>query len=80
MERITTRAFRDERSVRNEIEKLLVVWCHTMHNQITWPQKGQYQCKSCGRCYPVPWLERRIAPERAPAIPITARLEHARTA
>ena len=80
MERTITRALREERSVRNEIEKLMVLWCHTMHDQISWPRRGHYQCRRCGRCYPVPWLERSVAPVRAPAIPIAAGLEHARTA
>jgi hypothetical protein len=71
------RALREQRSVLNDIERFLVLWCHTMHDNITWPRGGQYECRTCGRRYPVPWAqpERIYAP--APSIPVNAVLDHA---
>jgi len=80
VERTLTRVLRDGRSVRNDIEKLLVMWCHTMHSDITWPRRGLYQCKSCGRVYAVPWAAQERRPSPAPVIEMTPALEHARTA
>ncbi len=30
-------------------------WCKTMHRSLMWPSHGHYQCRTCGREYPVPW-------------------------
>lgn len=45
------------RGWRAEIEKFLVYWCETMHGSVTWPRNGWYRCRTCGRCYAVPWAE-----------------------
>ena len=36
-------------------EKIAEVWCSLMHGSPMWPIHGQYQCRTCGRRYPVPW-------------------------
>src|SRR5438128_11628640 len=33
------------------------LWCHLMHDEITWPSHGHYRCHRCHRLYPVPWKE-----------------------
>jgi hypothetical protein len=35
--------------------KLGAMWCEVMHNSPMWPINGQYQCRTCGRVYPVQW-------------------------
>jgi hypothetical protein len=30
-------------------------WCTTIHDSPMWPSHGHYQCRTCGREYPVPW-------------------------
>ena len=30
-------------------------WCKAMHRSLMWPSHGHYQCRTCGREYPVPW-------------------------
>ncbi len=46
-------------------------WCALMHDQITWPVKGTYRCRVCGREYEISW-----APEAddsaAPSVPPAA--------
>ena len=37
------------------LEKLGEVWCGLMHDAAMWPIHGQYQCRTCGRHYPVTW-------------------------
>lgn len=29
--------------------------CALMHDSPMWPMHGEYQCRTCGRRYPVPW-------------------------
>jgi hypothetical protein len=62
------------------IEKLLVVWCRIMHNNITWPHRSHYECRTCGRCYAVPWAAQEHAGSHGRVIEIGQALEHARTA
>jgi hypothetical protein len=31
------------------------MWCQAMHSETTWPVKGEYECKTCHRRYPVAW-------------------------
>jgi hypothetical protein len=71
---------RDGRSAHNDFEKWAVMWCRAMHSDITWPQRGQYRCKRCGRVYAVPWIRQELRPTPTPVIEIPAALEHARTA
>jgi hypothetical protein len=35
--------------------QLGAMWCGFMHNSPMWPIHGQYQCRTCGRHYPVQW-------------------------
>jgi hypothetical protein len=37
--------------------KLGSLWCTLMHESLSWPIHGKYQCRSCGRRYPVQWAE-----------------------
>jgi len=48
-------------------EKLGVLWCDLMHDSPMWPSHGEYQCRTCGRHYAVPWAEQGPlpAPRRA---------------
>jgi len=80
VERTMTGTVRDGRSVRFDIEKLLVMWCRTMHSDISWPVYGQYHCKRCGRVYAVPWIAQEMGSAPAPALRIGPALEHARIA
>jgi hypothetical protein len=41
------------------------LWCRAMHDDITWPRHGRYQCRICGREYPVPWEEGESHPSHA---------------
>jgi hypothetical protein len=40
---------------------LAELWCRTMHDGVTWPVRGRYHCRRCGRTYQVPFQERSIA-------------------
>jgi hypothetical protein len=31
------------------------LWCDFMHDSPMWPIRGKYECRTCGRRYPVPW-------------------------
>lgn len=37
------------------------LWCVLMHDSPMWPIHNHYQCRRCGRQYPVPWAEARAA-------------------
>ena len=50
------------------LEKLGEAWCGLMHDAAMWPMHGKYQCRTCGRHYPVPWsAERQVAIASRPA-------------
>ena len=51
------------------LERLAVTWCRVMHDSAMWPVHGQYECRSCGRHYLVPWVEPRDLP-RGIATPV----------
>lgn len=34
---------------------LAKLWCKAMHESLMWPSHGHYQCRTCGREYPVVW-------------------------
>ena len=36
-------------------QRLGASWCGFMHNSPMWPIHGQYECRTCGRHYPVQW-------------------------
>jgi hypothetical protein len=41
-------------------EKLGALWCEVMHESAMWPIHGEYQCRTCGRRYPVPWASDHV--------------------
>ena len=50
------------------LEKLCEVWCGLVHDAPMWPIHDQYECRTCGRHYPVPWsAERPFAAVSRPA-------------
>jgi hypothetical protein len=55
-------------------QDLGALWCAFAHDAVMWPIHGQYQCRSCGRSYPVPWsasdaAETTFRQMRLPSIP-----------
>jgi hypothetical protein len=40
-------------------------WCDLMHDSPMWPIHGQYECRTCGRHYFVPWAGDGIRPAAA---------------
>jgi hypothetical protein len=42
-------------------------WCQTMHSDAMWPVKGEYQCRTCFRRYPVIWEAQDEQAVKAPA-------------
>ncbi|HET9374703.1 MAG TPA: hypothetical protein VFO40_07010, partial [Chthoniobacterales bacterium] len=38
------------------------LWCDFMHDSPMWPIRGEYECRVCGRRYPVPWAGDRFLP------------------
>jgi hypothetical protein len=38
------------------------LWCDFTHDSPMWPIRGEYECRTCGRRYPVPWAEDRFLP------------------
>jgi hypothetical protein len=43
--------------LRTTQRKLGTLWCTLMHESLSWPIHGKYQCRTCGRQYPVRWAE-----------------------
>lgn len=39
------------------METLAKVWCSLVHDSPMWPMHGRYECRVCGREYPVEWSE-----------------------
>lgn len=37
------------------VDALNALWCELMHDSLMWPIHSQYQCRTCGRQYMVPW-------------------------
>lgn len=37
--------------------KIGALWCSLVHDSLTWPIHGHYECRICGRQYPVAWAE-----------------------
>jgi hypothetical protein len=44
------------------IQQVGASWCRLMHARAMWPIHGAYQCRVCGRSYPVPWAAASIVP------------------
>src|ERR1700684_978136 len=57
-------------ATRNAASKLGAVWCGLMHNSPMWPIHGQYQCRDCGRTYPVQWVGNGLLPARPAPIAV----------
>jgi len=54
------------------------LWCDFMHDSPMWPIRGEYECRTCGRRYPVPWAGDRFLPASGKLIaPEPARLRRA---
>jgi hypothetical protein len=47
------------------LEQASRLWCGLMHDAAMWPMHGQYECRTCGRHYPVPWREEKSQPRAA---------------
>jgi hypothetical protein len=39
------------------MKRLGDLWCSVMHESPLWPIHGHYQCRTCGREYPVAWQD-----------------------
>lgn len=50
--------------------KLRALWCGIMHDSPMWPIHGEYQCRACGRRYPVPWATEHFVEARVPRVPV----------
>ncbi len=50
-------------------DKIGRMWCRLMHNSVSWPIHGHYQCGTCMRQYEVPWTEE---PQNIPVMTINA--------
>jgi len=44
------------------------LWCRLVHAEPMWPSHGQYECRRCGRRYPVCWQEPSAATSGVPAL------------
>jgi len=42
-------------------EKAGVFWCSLMHDSPMWPIHGEYECRICGRRYPVAWGDAAVS-------------------
>ena len=51
----------------HQTKKLGTLWCALMHASPMWPIHGEYQCRDCGRHYPVPWAAETMVPIEAQA-------------
>jgi hypothetical protein len=51
-------------TTRDFTEQLGARWCGLMHNSPMWPIHGQYECRACGRHYPVQWAGGGTSPMR----------------
>jgi hypothetical protein len=43
-------------TMRDFNEQLGATWCGLLHNSPMWAIHGQYECRTCGRRYPVQWI------------------------
>lgn len=39
--------------MRQLVERIGETWCMSMHQEVMWPMRGKYQCRTCLREYPV---------------------------
>ena len=54
--------------IRSHWERFQVLWCGAVHDNITWPQKGWYRCRICGRYWAVPWRAAVLYGETEPRV------------
>jgi len=38
-----------------QFDRLGEWWCRLQHQSVRWPIRGEYECATCCRRYPVPW-------------------------
>jgi hypothetical protein len=48
-------------------DKIGRIWCRVMHDSISRPIHGQYQCWTCLRQYEIPWT---VEPPKTPVMAI----------
>ena len=53
------------------------LWCRLMHAEPMWPSHGQYECRTCGRRYPVCWQQPLPATSRVLVLPREAMAQKA---
>jgi hypothetical protein len=59
---------RDAANTILNLDKLGEAWCGLMHDAPMWPIHGTYECRTCGRHYPVPWnMDRQFTAVSRPA-------------
>lgn len=46
------------------VNLLGTVWCRHFHDSVMWPIHGEYECRSCGRRFTVPWDPRNKIQEQ----------------
>jgi hypothetical protein len=56
-----------------QISRLGVWWCRAQHRSVRWPARGEYECATCCRRYPVPWPERMELQARIQSVSIDHR-------
>jgi hypothetical protein len=39
------------------VGRAAAIWCRLMHENLSWPVKGRYVCRTCGIVYIVPWRD-----------------------
>ena len=59
---------RDDKQHLDVSGRFRELWCNLMHDSPMWPIHEEYQCRSCGRHYPVPWASGRRASLEAPPV------------
>jgi len=55
---------------RQNIDHLGALWCDIMHDSPMWPTHGEYECRICGRRYPVQWAGERTLPMSAKLVAV----------
>ena len=53
------------------------LWCDFMHDSPMWPIHGEYECRVCGRRYPVLWAGDRLLPASSKLAAEPARIRRA---
>ncbi len=48
------------------LRKVKQIRCAALHGKPMWPIHGQYECRVCGRKYPVPWCPPHTGKESYP--------------